>query len=168
MEESDEMQRSKKCITELEVFNYVLTQQSNNNLKKNLLILLVESRRFFLLCHRYKCISGMLADWPHCLLIVAQGFQFSSALFMHFRRASVSQNKSLYLLEFKVAIVSSSALQKKKKLIPLAWFQCNYSFLLEKKKELFMFWNLLSVIYYVILLICVFFSGLVFSFLIFK
>jgi hypothetical protein len=34
MEESDEMQRSKKCITELEVFNYVLTQQSNNNFKK--------------------------------------------------------------------------------------------------------------------------------------
>ncbi len=41
MEESDEMQRSKKCITELEVFNYALTQQSNNNNKKNLLILLV-------------------------------------------------------------------------------------------------------------------------------
>jgi hypothetical protein len=42
MKESDEMQRSKKCIKELEVFNYVLTQQSNNNnKKKNLLILLV-------------------------------------------------------------------------------------------------------------------------------
>jgi hypothetical protein len=39
---------------------------------------------------------------------------------MHFRRACVSQNKSLYALEFKVAIVSSSALQEKKKLIPLA------------------------------------------------
>jgi hypothetical protein len=55
----------------------------------------------------------MVVDLPHCLLIVAQGFQFSSTLFMHFRRASVSQNKSLYSLEFKVAIVSSSAVEGK-------------------------------------------------------
>jgi hypothetical protein len=35
MTESDEMQRSKKCIKELEVFNYVLTQQSYTFLKKS-------------------------------------------------------------------------------------------------------------------------------------
>jgi hypothetical protein len=40
MKESDEMQRSEKCIKELEVFNYVLTQQSNK-VKKTLFILLV-------------------------------------------------------------------------------------------------------------------------------
>jgi hypothetical protein len=34
MKESDEMQQSKKCIKELEVFNYVLTQQSNKVKRK--------------------------------------------------------------------------------------------------------------------------------------
>ncbi len=35
MTESDEMQQSKKCIKELEVFNYVLTQQSYKFFKKS-------------------------------------------------------------------------------------------------------------------------------------
>lgn len=157
MKESDEMQRSKKCIKELEVFNYVLTQQSNNNNKKILLILLVWSRSFFLLCHRYKCISGMVVDWPHCLLIVAQGFQFSSTLFMHFRRASVSQNKSLYSLEFKISnSFFFSSWGKKHSWFFLLDFNAVTISYLKKKRELFMLWNLLRGIYYFILLICVF------------